>query len=846
MIVYSKGNSYSLDFKANVNAFAPIIRVDKNVNVISDLITSGFATEDGPSVTLDEELRFVRSKVRQGDNSPHYAIFENTFEAEILESAPGFTNGGIICITEHYVGIGYLEGSKSFEVFRQADVKMIPTFMQISPLSYISTEYGSLVGAPPTSYLPVLDGAYATYSSAVCPNIPDCSSAFISNGKVVGLYGLNVNSFSPNYFPTSRTGIAKALVRGRLYGPEAKVLGEEEGITISPAIRSSVQKFINAVRAGSRVSNPTWSRKQIRPASLSRYISSDFSLLMMADADLFDAATEVAFPPTKTAIPGPGLREYVNDPTLDNALFVIGPNRVQVWLEEYRQNVEKFKKQGYKALIKSVITLFDSFTNKVATFNPTIEIELNDTSGKFFAPGVYRKLVSNIPSPFRKIKLTIPANYVALSADQCREEILKQIQAISPIAEVISFNEQTITMGDGNVTTKTPYFDEDKYENVISKYLAGLQEKAAGFLEQIVSAFGSLSAGISNYDYVFTQSGSCGSSSSTTVKAYPESISSSLANIMAFNSDKSKNLITDFRVENFRIKEASEGANTLEFRVAMDIEIPLVSKCGICTPFDSVASQCASSIKAALFRTGLPVDIAFKGYGKMNPYGFKVGKASTSIYGNKYVTSQAILGDAGYNTQGQSSGSEIEVAVPSFRFTVYFNTVILANPSNQADQFEFLTNMYESVSKVEEKAVYLAMRILAGRLQADGLITSCYFCGDYGGTYVTLQDMCKLASYKNSETLAFLLDILYNMMAAKDEFAALTDKERACVTLNIQNITEALRYANYIVGYDNGHVTLTPMSTPDYVTPWIMDDAHFNTIAGDVDYDLIPTYGVFA
>lgn len=860
MITYTKGLNTSYDFETNAGGFAPIIRVLKDFEYIPDFPVPPIDPEVEYNYSADDELKLVRSKVKLTGIHPSFAIFENTTKAEIIESSPGYSGGGVIVVTPRYVGVGYAANADTFKIIKSHEgVEMKPSFTQISPLSYISSDAASRMNTAPVAYLPTKEGYYEQYAADFCPNIPSCGSAFVSNGRLLGAYGITTGTLSLNFFPTNKTGIAKNLLRNQLYASETTTLPANEGIGFSSAIRASAQKLVTAIRSGARVSMPNWSKRTIRPASISKRFAADFDVLQLVDADVYEAATAFAFLPAAGNV-GIGLNLFVSKPSIDTAHYCIGSNRIAMWLAEYKQNVEKFRKEGLKALVTGLLRLIEGITTQVNSFDPRLKVTLGDKDGKYFPAGdTYTYTITNLPAPFKKVYITAdPLEIATADADRLREIFLQQAQVASQVAETVDYEEQTIKIGDSSLKVSMPKFSLEKFDTICEAYLDKLKKSVEDTFTSVIDALSTQTASVGQFNHVFAQSspGGCGSAGTTTTrqcKAYPGSDGAvATQNFLAFSQNKSSygartaafNRLLNVGVENFKMRDDGN----CDYVGFIDFEfLPMVTTSYL-TSLDTVYTYVCQALKYAFGRSGIDCWVEGRGWSRSNPLGFGLKSIKQTILGTKTEGRVCTPSESAIADLTEDGIINYLQPVPTMQVRVHFNSRFLAMNLNNTQAVEFVDTCVNNLESSEERAVYLAMRILVDRLESDGMLSKCLFTGSFAGTSVTLYDMCQLSDYKNTETLVFLFEILSKMQARSGEFAAITEAERNLISANLTEFKKALLASGYNISYDyeTNKVNLVKAQTGSVIHPWIMDLSGFNPNLGDTDFNLIPLYTYYA
>lgn len=474
MVSLSNNDCTSLDANSNAD-FNTLVHLDKEPSAfIKDLV-------EGSSDL--EAVNKITSLATQG-----YVVARNDSTADIVESAMGFTSGGYILVTKIYVAIAYTS-SNSFKWYKTEDAELNLEFDQVSPKSYISCDAAKVLGLPPQSYV-ALDGMVAcSFGHDVRPlNLPSFSSCFLKNGIPLMLSGVVVGSLAPNFIASTRKGGLLNVIQGYAASIEEKRYADDECIVLTTSKRTKVKKFIEDIKAGATSDYGGFCLKYRRPDSITSRLQGSVGCIAHANSDTYSAAQQVVFTSANGFV-GVGLRDYINQPCLDNCYAVDSwSTDVDFILTSYRAFLSQcLAKAFYTLNCDALRTLGDTY-KKVLELRFKIDDEINvDLDGSVFCPvgstGYKIRLVSN-PSRFLKkiddsIRVALTQSDLDAASSDPETMALyyeKIVAGLCNFAKVIEPETARLEIGDTAIEVFNPIVSESKFKEACSEYSQKVKE----------------------------------------------------------------------------------------------------------------------------------------------------------------------------------------------------------------------------------------------------------------------------------------------------------------------------------------------------------------------------------
>lgn len=800
MICYSKGQTVSLE-KGLYGQIYPMITISKS---FKDLET--------------DDYKVFESELFTGGHVGG-AIFENTAEAEILCSSPGVTNGGEIWVSKHYVGIFY-DRVESFTVKKSAD--MAPSFVQISPLCYLSSNAAKVMGKRPVGYLPFDDGLIESYDSDEAITLPYFERAMLLNGQPFAFYGVTVGTLGLNFKPTSKMGWAKAMLRNNLYCSENKTYDKDHGIVLTTSNRDAARKFANTIKNGSKVTAPVFTKAYLAPVSLLMGSSQSLYVHRLCNSpELFAANERFAFGFSSDGV-GIGVREFINTPSYETAGLILNDPALDKVLEEYERILKELRQAGLVDACKSVYSEYCVVYQNVMK-RAMISDELLEFKDSEVFTGSNARLYLNLP------KVPVDIGFIPFVSDDglkgMSENDLKTryLQFGTEMTKVGSFLKKktiSVKVGDEDAAYVDYSFDEDSYQRYASTLLNNCKRSILNDIGQVITALEQANTTFSPGETSYKYRKGCKTKKDyysnyhawQGVIGYPADVLHSTC-----GDDGSPGGSHQIAAGNKVVKVVVRNASLVDgvFHYTYDLFLDVLysghvhggySRGNVEGDFRDIARRAIT--KAGSYR------VESDGFGSTNPLGLPVHEGVCSHRGYSKRHSTMVNGD--------------DYACPSVRIVVSHSGSCAVTTDISSSQV--VNDFQENIRAINGAAEKVASAWLIQKLEELNVLKDLTLVGRINSVSVPLTSLIKLANFAPA-SLEMWYQHFERLLNVIDE------NQKPNIERNLMNIQLSLEYLGYVKSAD-GWVK----ANQSPAMPWIMDLQHMTYEASGVDYNLLPMY----
>jgi len=805
MTFYTSGDTVSFD-QNGFFELKPIICLDKQI-------------KQWP-LSLNETDILSQMKSKVAANGKGGVVVHNDAIAEVVFSAPGCAEGGDIYISENWVCVVY-RNTRTYTVYKKPDSKMNCAFHELSPMTYIGSEASRCVGKPCDGYLPFEDGLIEVFDVDHCVNLPSFSQGVLYKGSILAGYGPTTGALSLSLLPQSKKGMVKALLLNDIYTSTLKQYDETVGICFNESIRRKVQKFVQAVKSGTKVENLAFCAKYKRPESLLLRAATNFFVLSVCTESRFNAADVICFPPSEKSV-GPGVREFINEPIARNAPYVQGSADVAPILQRFESNVEEFKKKALAAGVVSTLeaVTLSSYALRAARGSGAFEIAINNALAR--TPKKINTVVHFCDLPISeglpKLTPKIMDLSVAINktSAELSEMLLSAYNEIAKAADIFERSECEVKAGaEETDVAKVPCykFSQEKLNRICSSYMANaavaIQQRIDNLLFSLRNSSHTFTSGIALYGYRHK----CHVDYDAYWRTLP----------IHFNFwQKEIDAGIDLKEVSFVDPQLTFDGNhgwlngILELRLAMpgfDYHDGDVSE----GESHALLAQC---INDSLNSMGLSARVFYAGPCGIHDRFFQpVGhRHSYNVHYNAIA-----------NILWRPVGAE-------FLVQIALNNISLGllNVSSSAEQVAKDAEMH--LKNINSTAIYSATKQMVNELQSGGLLSQVRFCGKVNTVLTSLKSMVSLANFDPNSSLILILQAYENLLTSD---AVFSEDERAEIEKVVKELLEALSIGGVVRSPSGDFVR---KSDENRKLPWIMNLGGMRYVTLGQDYNLLPLY----
>lgn len=833
MTTYSIGSSVSFDAKHSVNV-KPIIRLSKSVSVVSKEYSSQEEELNTLVTTLDSlsPLGFV--------------IVTNDEKADVIASSPGFSNGGLIYITDHYVAVAYAKGSDHFSAIKWGECEMKISWDQLSPNNYLSSDAAVILGCAPTSSLCIDGGMFQSFQTEFPLNGPVFDTALFVNRKPYALFGIETGTLSIAFAASSKKGMAKAFLFGKTpVAPVAKY-DELHGIVATESIKTSVKNFIAKVCNGTATSVIKIYR-YLRPTSLLWRFSNSFHAALRLDEDLLEEANVLCFDNTD-AHTAYALPAYINKPAVYDGMYVDHVPELEEILAMYRAKLEAFRAQGYRQLYRMIVDEVNRTIELVKksffSFSVKGEVAASQVFDKipydFEAPKVMAK-----PVTVEKIVPIPEITLGSMNSAQLKDAAISAGDKLPGIAACLTVEEQEIDLGDGVIAkVKKPLYSQEKVDAIYAVVKQKCEERFHEVVDTLFADYSKNVPTINEGSAVFHKCGACNSCSNLEVPfmGSQEGQASSLIN-EALNK-KGKNSIENFRMTNLRyVPLVGQYVATVCFDIkALPLEtVDIVAgpNWGIQCVVDAVRQKLQGTYGTAVYAW-------YAGTWNDNPYGLTMRKATVNYLGTKITSNRATSkGSALGGLFSSSSARNVPVVVPAPIVTVQFDFFVADTDVDYSEGAEVISRAFlDSLENIETRAQSAALQWLIDELTRHGLMGKVGFFGVVQDCLVDISSFAEVCNFDITESLFILYKALHQISIGHgDDLNKISQSDKNAAAAQCEVMKTIFEKVGKRINYDVNTNQYTMVgTTATRELPWIMSLDKFEAIRDEEDYNLLPYY----